>query len=249
MIGLDAGLLPALVLLSGATGALALWMPPAPTPWREPAPRLPAGLDPATFHRIAGSALGAILGLLLLWQLGLWAAPVGSLLVLAGYLAPAWLERLRRQQRRDRIEAQALPLAALLGSLADLPEANLFDALHLAAAETQDELSLLIADCLRSVGLGADLLERLREQALPQGGARLARLVGVLAEHLRDGEELPALLHDLEAEFQEARLFELREHAARADLRLTLVGMVCLVPALYLVSVVPAVLQTLEGLG
>lgn len=244
----DPLLLPLLVLLTGAAAAYALWTAPRPLAWKRPGERPARALAPEIFARLIGGSLGAALGLVLVPLLGLLAAPLGTVLALAGYLAPGLMARYRHRRTRAQIEGQVLPFTGLLAALAGLPETNLYDALYLAAAESEGELAVLVGNGLRSVGLGQDLVRHLEEQVLPFGDRNVRRLVALLKEHVRRGEPLAGLLRELEVDLFDARLLALREQLAQADLRLTLVGMLLLVPALYLVSVVPALLHALKGL-
>lgn len=240
---LDPLLVPVLLTLSGCAAAYALWQPPALAPWKTPGEASGGMRMPTAFLRCCSASLGWAVGILALPHLGVLAAPLGTSLAALGLTLPELTQLLTRARRRARMEAEALPLVSSLTSIAGLPGSNAYDALYAAVAEGDGELPARLRMALRSVGLGGDLEAELRSQLLTEAGPSLQRLLAVLGEHLRQGTPLFELLHELEAELLEERRLQLKEIAARADLRLTVVGLSLLVPALYLVSVVPALLH------
>lgn len=209
-----------------------------------PAPRLadPGQRPPRPVgHRAIAAATAVVAGALL----------VDVRLAAAGVLV-AWggprLRDARRRASHGRAVRRELPEVIDLLALGLAAGGSISAASHAVGRYPFGPVSRAMTEASRLVGRGhrfADALER----SLASCGPATVPLVRALVGSDRYGTELRPVLDRLATEAREERRRAAQADARRVPVRMLLPLVVCVLPAFILLSVVPALAGTFDGLG
>lgn len=205
---------------------------------------------------VAPFAFGGV-ALFLLQGLGLFALePVGNMIiaglcVLAGGYAPEVTLKNSCSKRRAAI-VKALPDALDLMVISAEAGLSLDAALSRVARETTRG-SVALADELEltsiELGLLPDRRTALENLAKRTGLAQIRALIGALMQTEKYGTPLAQSLRVLAGEMRNTRLLKAEEKAARLPAILTVPMVIFILPALFVVLVGPAILNTIDSLS
>lgn len=205
--------------------------------------------EPTLLLKLAGALLGLLAGAA---ATALFvpppAAPVSlTIFAAAGYLAPDLAHRRRVAARKEAIEREMVFFLGFLRAFCRL--GNLYQALHLAAAGESGRLATEIEKALSQVALGEDLFESLREAADRIAVDTFSELIFTLESSQKVGAPLEEAVAAVEEHMY--AIWEMDAHAqvARMDFRLTVLGVVVLMPALLLTAVFPALMQIVRSVS
>jgi len=190
------------------------------------------------------------LGVLLALLAGLAVPPAlvvgaASFLFAAGYIAPDLYFTGRVKARRDQIRAELPGLISYLRTFAGI-HANLYEALRLATEGETGLLAQELQGVVRQVEAQRDIYAALRELAGRIGVKEFNHVVYTLEQTQRLGTPLDEALAVLEEGLYRDREVEAQLQVAQMDLKLMVVGMVLLFPALFLSTVAPTMLRIIQ---
>lgn len=164
-----------------------------------------------------------------------------AIFALACYFLPEYLHKRRREARRERVEKEMVFFLASLRSFCSF--GNLYQALELALI---GEEGLLADELRRAVGrmaLGGNAFESLHECAERLDTPEFTGLVDILEQAEAVGAPLEEAVAAVEKGIYERWESQAQAEVARMDFRLTVLGVLVLMPALILVAVLPALMQ------
>lgn len=237
-----------------AAAAVGRWLGPGPVPARAGAPAGELGrllhragwaVTPEEFRGAQALLAAALAAAGLAWGAGAaWAAQAALLpagLAVAGWLAPAALAGRAAEARRERL-ARAVPEAVDLLWLASRGGLTLLQALEVVGQLSRGALRDEIARAAREARMGGSVPDALRGLA-----ARLdVPAVSRLAAGLIRGAELGVPLGETLWQQARAARRDLRQAAetrlASMPTRLAIVGMVCFLPLVFVLILLPQVL-------
>jgi len=196
------------------------------------------GLAAAAFASFAlllpGTPLAALIGI----------AAAGAAI---GFVLPDILVGRRARRRRERIEAE-LPFALdLLVTLAeaglgvDAAFAKLLEGRGLRRGPLRDELDL----ALREIRSGKERAAALRDVAERTGVESVASLVVALVQAEQLGTGIGTVLRTQSEAIRSRRQSAAEERAMKLPVQLILPLVVCVFPAIFVVTLVPAILRVL----
>jgi len=162
----------------------------------------------------------------------------------AAYFAPSQLHKRRREARRDQVERELVFFLASLRAFCKL--GSLYQALELSLGNEEGLLAQAVRQALGKMALGKDPFESLHEAALVLDTPAFTTLVDTLQQSQAVGAPLETAVAAVEDALYEKWEMEAQAQIGTMDFRLTVLGVIVLIPAIILVSVVPAVIQVVR---
>ena len=202
--------------------------------------------EPTMLLKLAGACLGLLAGAITtVLFVPPSAAPV-SLTVFgaAGYLAPDFIHKRKVAARKEAIEKEMVFFLGFLRAFCKL--GNLYQALQLAVAGESGRLARELETTLSQVALGEELFEALREAADRIAVDTFSELVFTLEQSQQVGAPLDEAVAAVEEHMYRTWETDAHSQVARMDFRLTVLGVVVLMPALLLTAVFPALMQIMR---
>lgn len=167
----------------------------------------------------------------------------------AGYMAPdMWLTH-QQTRRRNRIRRSVPDMVDLLvicvgaGLGLDQAQLRVSEELNLSHADLAEELERVTLECKA----GASRLEAWRALANRTKIEELAGFVSMLAETDRFGSPVSKALGDFSEELRTRRRQQTEEAAAKTKVKIIFPLVLCIFPCIFLVLLVPAILQFLHS--
>jgi len=194
-----------------------------------------------------GSALGMVVGILT----GVAFIPsnllaAGMLFSIGGYFAPEAIHNHRLAARREEVQREMVFLLANLRSFCR--QANLLEALQLSVSGEEGILASEIRWVIEQATMGENLYDALSEVAGRLKVEEFTSLVEALCEAHEVGTPLDQALQAVEEDMYTRWEAEAHEQVAGMDFRLTVIGVALLMPALFMVSMLPAIVQVVRQL-
>ena len=246
------------LLLNQPTNAarrLARWVPSSPKKVRKLAPRLSAagyrGQSAVVFFSATQLACAVLVGVGALAILGLAWWRVAVVLTVAGFLMPdVWVrQRFKNRQREIR---NALPDALDLcvicieaGCSLDVAIARATDQLALTYPALAAELSLIRAE----TRAGKTRSEAFKNFAERTQVDEVRSLVSTLVQTERFGTSVAQALRVHATDLRNRRRLHAEERAAKCSVKLVFPLVLCLFPALWVITLGPAIVEIIRGLS
>ena len=189
--------------------------------------------------------LGALLGLRLIGNVTLSSVGVFVLAVAAGFFAPDLLIRVRADRRADEI---TLVLPDVLDQLTISVEAGLGFEAALGRISVSDDHALAeeLGRMIQDVQLGASRVDALDALAERSQVDDLRAMVLTLRQAEALGVPLARTLRTLAVEMREKRRFRAEERAHALPIKMIFPLGLCILPALFVVILGPAVIRFLQ---
>jgi tight adherence protein C len=208
-----------------------------------------AELQRLVSRRMLLVALASVLGVLTVWArtdaVGLGAA---LLLILVAWQLPVWRARRREEERRNSIE---LEIVDALGEMVMGVEAGLTleAAMNIYAMRHQSPLADEFRAVLDRITLGISRDMSLKEMLdrTPTPGMQL--FVAAVRQNQRIGAPLATVLRQQASTARRRRRQSIEERSAKLAMKMVFPTVFCVLPALMIVVVGPALIRTLQSLG
>lgn len=199
--------------------------------------------EPTFLLKLAGALLGLLAGgIATALFVPPSAAPVSlTVFAAAGYLAPDFIHKRKVAARKEAIEREMVFFLGFLRAFCKL--GNLYQALQLAIAGETGRLAGELERALSQVTLGEELFDALREAADRIAVDTFSELVFTLESSQEVGAPLDEAVAAVEEHMYHTWEMDARSQVARMDFKLTVLGVVVLMPALLLTAVFPALMQ------
>lgn len=246
------------LLLNQPTNAarrLARWVPASPQKVRKLTPRLAAAGYPSqsavVFFSATQLACAFVVGVGALAILGLTWWRVAAVLSVAGFLLPdVWVRHRFRQRQREIRHAlpDALDLCIICieaGCSLDVAIARATDQLGLTYPALAAELSLIRAE----TRAGKTRSEAFKNFAERTQVDEVRSLVSTLIQTERFGTSVAQALRVHASALRNRRRLHAEERAAKCSVKLVFPLVLCLFPALWVITLGPAIVEIVRGLS
>jgi len=196
--------------------------------------------------KLIGAGLGALVGLVagLVFMPGFNLTMPGGIFAVAGYFCPEVIHRRRLAARQEQIEGEMVFFLANLRSFSW--GANLYEALRLAVSGEEGALASAVEWVLGQATAGENLYEALGVAARRLAVDEFTMLVDTLQDAHGVGTPLEDAVKVVEVDMYRRWEADAQRQVGGMDFRLTVVGVLLLMPALFLVAMLPALVQVMR---